>query len=167
MKFHTVLLALTTVFGASTICASTNHDAPAATSVVSEISWMTDFEAAKSLAKEQSKPLFLYFTGSDWCPWCIKMNTQILSTPEFAQALSQKMIFVKVDFPRQTKLDKATKEQNDKLSKTFGVQGFPTVILLDSDGQRIEKLSFQAGGGAVYAKKVLDILEQHAKKSAG
>lgn len=166
MNFHTVLLALTAVFGASTVSASTTNDQIAAQSVVSEITWMTDFQAAKSLAKEQSKPMFLYFTGSDWCPWCIKMNTQILSTPEFQQALSQKMIFVKVDFPRQTKLDKATKEQNDKLSKTFGVQGFPTVILLDSDGERIEKLSFQAGGGAVYAKKVLDIIEQHAKKSA-
>ena len=166
MKFHTVLLALTAVFGASTASA-TDTNATAAVATTSEITWMTDFQAAKALAKEQSKPMFLYFTGSDWCPWCIKMNTQILSTPEFNQALSQKMIFVKVDFPRSTPLDKATKQQNDQLSKTFGVQGFPTVILLDSNGDRIEKLSFQAGGGAIYAKKVLDIIDQHSKKSAG
>lgn len=166
MKFHTVLLALTAVFGASTVSA-TDTNATAVVATTSEITWMTDFQAAKALAKEQSKPMFLYFTGSDWCPWCIKMNTQILSTPEFNQALSQKMIFVKVDFPRSTQLDKATKQQNDQLSKTFGVQGFPTVILLDSNGDRIEKLSFQAGGGAIYAKKVLDIIDQHSKKSAG
>ncbi len=165
MKFYTVICALATLLGTSSASAA-NTNSSAETSVVSEINWMTDFQAATALAKKESKPMFLFFTGSDWCPWCIKMNAQILSTPEFQQALSQKMIFVEVDFPRQSKLDKATKEQNDKLSKSFGIQGFPTVVLLDSNGQRIEKLGFQAGGGAKYAQKVLSIIEAYNDKSA-
>ncbi len=160
MKFYTVLCALTAILGVTTID-SANATSPSANTASSQITWMTDFDAAKALAKAQSKPMFVFFTGSDWCPWCIKMDTQILSTPEFQQALAQKMIFVKVDFPRQTKLDKATKDQNEKLSKTYEIQGFPTVILLDSNGQKIEKLGFQAGGGAKYAQKVLDILQSY------
>lgn len=165
MKFYTVLCALTALFGASSASAA-NTNEQSLTSAVSEINWMTDYNAAKALANKESKPMFLFFTGSDWCPWCMKMDQQILSTPEFQQALSQKVIFVKVDFPRQTKLDKATKEQNDKLSKTFGIQGFPTVILLDSNGQRIDKIGFQSGGGAKYAQKVLDIIDAYNANSA-
>ena len=160
MKFYTVICALTAILGVCTMDAA-NANPPSNNAAVSEITWMTDFDAAKSLAKAQSKPMFVFFTGSDWCPWCIKMDTQILSTPEFQQALAQKMIFVKIDFPRQTKLDKATKDQNDKLSKTYEIQGFPTVILLDSNGKKIDKLGFQAGGGAKYAQKVLDILQAY------
>lgn len=167
MKFYTVLSALIALFGASTATVSAADTVPTAdTSAVSEINWMTDFEAAKLQAKAQNKPIFLFFTGSDWCPWCIKIDTQILSTPAFQQALSQKMIFVKIDFPRKTKLDKATKDQNDKLSKTYDVHGFPTVILLDSNGQRIEQMGFQAGGGEPYAKKVQQHLDAYSKKLA-
>lgn len=164
MKLYTLFLALTALCRATTLSADTQAPTQEV-AAVSEIQWMTDFQAAKAKAKAESKPIFVYFTGSDWCPWCIKMNQQILSTADFQNALSQKVVFVKVDFPRKTQLDKATKEQNDKLSKEFDVHGFPTVILLDSNANRIEKLGFQAGGGAMYAKKVQDILDAYNKKS--
>ncbi len=159
MKFYILLTTLIAAFG-SVHCA----EAQAETQVVSQINWTTNFDAAKKQAQAESKPMFVYFTGSDWCPWCIKMDSQILSTPEFQQALAQKMIFVKVDFPRKSPQDQATKDQNQKLSNEFGIQGFPSVIILDSKGQKIEKMGFQSGGGANYAKKVQDVLDAYNKK---
>ncbi|MCE5294649.1 MAG: thioredoxin family protein [Chlamydiales bacterium] len=163
MKFYTALCALTALCGTSYVHAATTN-ATAQVAESSQINWLTDLDTAKAQARNESKPIFLYFTGSDWCPYCVKMNTQILSTPEFQDALAQKMIFVKIDFPRNTPLEKAAQEYNEKLSKSFGVQGFPTVILLDSKGSRIEKIGFQAGGGAKYAQKVQDILDAHNAK---
>ena len=32
--------------------------------------WTMDAPAAQALAKEKGKPLFVNFTGSDWCGWC-------------------------------------------------------------------------------------------------
>ncbi|MBS0634791.1 MAG: thioredoxin family protein [Verrucomicrobia bacterium] len=165
MKFYTILCALTGFFAGTTLqAASERHELQSQQEAV--INWTTDFQAAKAAAKQQNKPMFVFFTGSDWCPWCVKMDSQILSTPEFQQALAQKLIFVKIDFPRSSPQDDATREQNKKLKHQFDIQGFPTIILLDPNGARIEKMGFQAGGGAKYAQKVIDALDAYSKKSA-
>ncbi len=161
MKFSTLICALTAVCGTMAL---SNVNAATTEQHSSMLTWRTDFEQAQHDAQAQSKPMFVYFTGSDWCPWCKKMDAQILSTPEFQQALSDKLIFVKVDFPRNTKLDPALETQNKRLSKTYEIQGFPTAILLDPNGKRIEKLGFENGGGAAYAKKVLGIIDAYNKK---
>src|SRR6478752_6234951 len=45
--------------------------------------WTTDYPAAVKVAQERKLPLFLQFTGSDWCGWCQKMEKECLSKPEF------------------------------------------------------------------------------------
>ena len=129
-----------------------------------EINWLTDYEKAKALAKKESKPLFLYFTGSDWCSWCKKMDSEILSTAPFQQALGDAFIFVKLDFPELTPLDPKLKKQNQELQKTFNVRGFPTIILLDPDLKQIATVGYHAGGGQVFATKVQKLLEAYSKK---
>ena len=154
MKLYTLLCALTAMFG--TIQA--HADSTPSTEAVSTINWMTDYQAAQAKAKAESKPMFLYFTGSDWCPWCKKMDSEILATPDFQQAVGQKMIFVKVDFPRNVAQDPALTQQNKELKSRYDVSGFPTAWIVNANGDRIEKMGYQAGGGAAYAKKVLDVL---------
>ncbi len=160
MKLYTLLTALIAAFGQLSAAESAAQTVSESTS---GLTWASNFDAAKRQAKAENKPIFMYFTGSDWCPWCMKMDSQILSTSEFQQALGSKMVFVKVDFPRSTPQDHTTKEQNSKLSKEFGVKGFPTVIILDSDGQKIEQMGYQQGGGAAYAKKVQAALDGYKK----
>lgn len=86
------------------------------------------------------------------------MDSQILSTPEFQQAVAQKMIFVKVDFPRNSQQDPATVNQNKALKQRYDVSGFPTVWVVNANGDRLEKMGFQNGGGAAYAEKVIDLI---------
>lgn len=129
-----------------------------------ELNWMTNYEQAKALAKKESKPLFLYFTGSDWCPWCMKMDREILSTTAFQKNIGDSVIFVKVDFPQKKQLDPATKAQNSALQKEFKVHGFPTVILLDSSLNLISKMGYEDGGGQLYAAKVQKAIADYSKK---
>ena len=52
-----------------------------------------------------------------------------------------------IDFPRQTQLPDMLKAQNDQLAQAYGVTGFPTVIILSSDGQRIgDSLGYMKAG---------------------
>lgn len=125
-----------------------------------KIVWMTDFEAAKALAQAESKPLFLSFTGSDWCGWCMKLEKEILSTPEFQSALAQKVIFVHVDFPKKS-LPAALKAQNDALAKKYNVRGFPTIIILDDHLNTLGTLGYKAGGPAPFIKSVEEIINAH------
>ena len=47
-------------------------------------SWQTDFvQASKDGAKEH-KYILLDFTGSDWCPGCIKMDKEAFSQAKFS-----------------------------------------------------------------------------------
>jgi len=58
----------------------------------------------------------------------------------------QNLILVKVDFPHVIVLPAALQAQNDQLAQMYQVDGFPTVVLLDSKGRLAGRLSYQPGG---------------------
>lgn len=56
------------------------------------------------------------------------------------------------------------KEINDKLSKDYGVRGFPTIYLLKPDGKTVVgKTGYKAGGSASYVKHLQDMIKQADK----
>ena len=54
--------------------------------------WTEDFAAAKDLAAKNKKDLLIDFTGSDWCPYCIKLKKEVLSKPEFIAAAPKSFV---------------------------------------------------------------------------
>lgn len=126
-----------------------------------EIHWMTNYEQAVAIAKSTSKPIVLFFTGTDWCGWCNKLENEILETPEFIEATKDKMIFVKLDFPMHTPLDSTMTKQNEQLQKQFSVRSFPTLVLLDSDQQPIGVTGYRAGGGKQYAHHLIKMVNEY------
>ncbi len=48
-----------------------------------ELKWYNDMNEAMKVSKKTKKPLLLFFTGSDWCGWCIRLQKEVLKTPEF------------------------------------------------------------------------------------
>jgi protein disulfide-isomerase len=114
--------------------------------------WHTDFEEASMLAAQQKKPMVLYFTGSDWCGWCKKMDQEVFASQDFQSAVGGKYIFVKLDFPMSQKLPENEMRQNAQLKQRYGVTGYPTVILVDSDGNFIGETGYRSGGGKSYAE---------------
>jgi protein disulfide-isomerase len=125
--------------------------------------WGEDFEAAKAAAAKDTKPILVDFTGSDWCGWCIKLDKEVFSKKEFKDYAKDNLILLSLDFPHEKKQSSKLKKQNEALSKKFGVEGFPTVLLLDAEGKKIAETGYQEGGAAKYVEHLKGLLAK-AKK---
>jgi protein disulfide-isomerase len=121
----------------------------AATSLrAAELTWQTDFAVASKQAAQEHKYILLDFTGSDWCPWCIKMDKEVFDQSQFSVFALKNLVLVKVDFPRKAAQSPAEKSQNEELAKKYAIEGFPTYILLDSSGKEVRRQVGYLQGGA-------------------
>ena len=109
--------------------------------------WSTDYEASIAQAAASKKAILLEFTGSDWCPPCMKQNKDVFEQTAFEDYAKDKLVLVKLDFPRRKEQDPALKERNQKLSTQYGVEGFPTIILLSPEGKELARQVGYGGGG--------------------
>ncbi|RYD19129.1 MAG: thioredoxin family protein [Verrucomicrobiaceae bacterium] len=130
---------------------------PEATADKDTFKWETDYEVAKKRAKEENKTILVDFTGSDWCGWCIKLKKEVFDQPEFQEYAKKKLVMLELDFPRKTKLPEKLKEQNDKLSEEFKIEGFPTILLLNARGKEVARTGYQEGGPAKYVEHLKEI----------
>ena len=117
-----------------------------------ELNWQTDMTIATELSLKEKKPLLLFFTGSDWCGWCIKLQRDVLKTTEFANWATQNVILVELDFPRSKPQDNNIKMQNAQLAQTFGIQGYPTVWFVNPVKGEDQKVNLQGLGSLGYDK---------------
>lgn len=116
-----------------------------------ELVWHTDANKAINLSVQSGKPLFFFFTGSDWCGWCIKLQKEVFFLPEFKEWATKNVILVELDFPRRTPISDDLKKQNRELASMFGVRGYPSVWLVTptiADG----KVSFNKLGSQGYVR---------------
>lgn len=129
--------------------------------------WTTDFAAAKTEAAENSKDLFLEFTGSDWCPPCMRLNEEVFSKDEFAAGSKEHFVLVKLDFPndRSGQSDEL-QQQNKDLSERYGVQGFPTVMLTDAEGRPYASTGYRPGGVDDYLTHLGELRERRVERDA-
>ena len=114
-----------------------------------ELVWETNVTKAMEISKETKKPLLLFFTGSDWCGWCIRLQKEVLKTPEFAAWAKENVVLVELDYPRKAPQTPDIKKQNNELQMAFGIQGFPTIVLANAitkDG----KVNFEGIGSTGY-----------------
>ena len=119
-----------------------------------ESSWVTDYKKAQEDAKAGKKLMLLEFTGSDWCGWCMKLDKEVFSTPEFQNYASRNLILVKVDFPRRRPQTEALKKQNQQLAQKYDIQGFPTIIVLNGQGEKLGELGYMEGGPSPFLAKL-------------
>ena len=117
-----------------------------ASAALAAAGWGDDYEKALAQAKAEKKMVVLDFTGSNWCGWCIKLDKEVFSKPEFKSYAKQNLVLVEVDFPRPSSQSKKLKAQNDKLQKEHGVEGFPTIVVLNSEGKKVGTLGYMEGG---------------------
>ncbi|MES2570340.1 MAG: thioredoxin family protein [Verrucomicrobiota bacterium] len=108
--------------------------------------WDDDYEKALTQAKTEKKMVLLDFTGSDWCGWCIKLGKEVFSKKEFKDYAKANLVLVEVDFPQGKRQSKKLKEQNEKLKNEFAIRGYPTIIVLDSEGKKVGQLGYMEGG---------------------
>ncbi len=104
-------------------------------SATAEITWGQDYVAAVKQAAKENKTILLGFTGSKWCPPCMQMDKLVFSQPAFEEFAKKNLVLVKVDFASPYGVAPSPyAEQHVYLSQRFGVQGFPTYIVLTPKG---------------------------------
>lgn len=127
------------------------------------IQWQTNYEQAVQQSKATNRPLVLFFTGSDWCGWCNKLDDEALETMEFAEATANKFIFVKLDFPLYSNQDPQLKAQNKELQQKFDIRSFPTVLVVDpKQNQQIGVTGYRPGGGKLFAEHLLKMINDYS-----
>lgn len=108
--------------------------------------WPTNYAKAKAQAKAENKLLLMDFTGSDWCPWCVKLNKEVFSQPQFKKYAADKLVLLDVDFPQTKPQPAALAQQNAKLQLQYKVEQFPTIIVLNAQGKKVGEVDYHGGG---------------------
>lgn len=103
------------------------------------LEWHTDLMKAHDISEKTKKPIFAFFTGSDWCGWCIKLQRNVFDKPEFIKWAKENVVLLELDFPRTKQLPPALVQQNASMQQAFGVSGYPTVWLFKTNKNNKEK----------------------------
>lgn len=107
--------------------------------------WLTTVSRAREIAQLYNRPLLYFFTGSDWCGYCDLLKKEVLNTPKFKK-YAKKFVLVELDFPKIKKLPERLQFQNYNLQNAWGIEGFPTIVVVKSDGTPIGAVGYQEGG---------------------
>ncbi|MGQ9643475.1 MAG: thioredoxin family protein [Ignavibacterium sp.] len=133
-----LVLIITTLAGCKKAGTSDNLD------------WETNLEIALQKAQKENKAVLVNFTGSDWCIWCQRLSNEVFSQSEFEKFAKENLVLVKIDFPKNIELPIETKMYNNQLAQRFGVEGFPTIFILNKNGEVTLQTGYQPGGAVNY-----------------
>lgn len=120
--------------------------------------WLQDYDKASALAKSSNKILLIDFSGSDWCPWCIRLDKEVFIKTAFKNYARKNLVLMLADFPNHKELSRKIREQNDALAEKYGIEGYPTVILLSPKGELVGQTGYQEGGAEAYVKHLKEIV---------
>lgn len=108
--------------------------------------WSTDLPRAQAEARASGKFVFIHFSGSDWCGWCMKLRKEVFGKPQFDDYARSNLVLVRVDFPKRAIQPTAVQKTNQRLAERFEVLGYPTLVLLNSQGEKLDLVSYGHGG---------------------
>ncbi len=123
--------------------------------------FLDNYDQAMEMAAKSKKTLFMVFLGSDWCPWCQKMNREIFEDPDFLKETENLFVFLRLEYPRSQTLSHDIQTQNERLKNSYRVSRFPTVILVDPKKGEIARLGYLPGGGKAYAEELKSLLSDY------
>ena len=113
---------------------------------VSELEWMNDFQQGLQKANKENKPV-LVDLYADWCGWCKKLEETTFQAKSFEEAANS-FVLVRIDA-----------DMNRELVESLKVRGFPTVVFLDSSGNKVDQIVGFAEAN-VFVEKMEEILER-------
>lgn len=109
--------------------------------------WLSDFQEAKKMAQATDRTLVLNYTGSDWCPYCLRLKREVFETDQFLDWAEEKAVLVEVDFPRKKRLPEKVAKQNDWLASEYSVSSYPSVLFLNGKGELLGRSGYLGEGG--------------------
>lgn len=94
---------------------------------LTEAPFFTTLEEGKQAASADKPILVDFYT--DWCTWCKKLNSEVFTDSAVIDYFVNNVVLVKIN----AELDSAT-------TKAYNVSGYPTLVLVDKDGNEIDRI---------------------------
>lgn len=94
----------------------------------SEIVWQNSMSRSLEIAKKKQLPIILDIY-TDWCYYCKILEANVFPSYEVKQEL-EKFVTVRLNA-----------ERFPTLMRKYNVRGFPTILILDKDGNLIDKIT--------------------------
>ncbi len=120
----------------------------ASASAQSAIPWQASLEEAKQISAQTNRPLLVHF-WTETCGPCMRMEREVFSRPEVADAIRANYIPVRINVLKYP-----------NLARQYGVTAWPTEIILSPTGEVIERKI-----GAADAAQYLALLNQVATRT--
>jgi protein disulfide-isomerase len=110
-----------------------------------DIAWFDgSLQGAFIVAKRENRPVLLYW-GAEWCPFCHTLKSTVFSRPDF---IAKSHLFLPVYLDGDD-------DGAQKWGEQFGIQGYPTLIVLDPEQHEIIRLG--AGRDVAQYAALLDM----------
>ena len=128
------------------------------------VGFTDDLDAAFAKAKAEGKFVYACFSGSDWCGWCMKLEREVFSKPEFISGVKDDYVLVFIDLPEdKSLLSEHAKSANPALVDKYRIRGFPTAIVFDGEGKKIGETGYRKGGAAAYVDHLMSFRKRDSK----
>ena len=98
------------------------------------VKWEHDLQSAMKRAKAEKKLIFMDL-WTEWCPPCQFLQKNVFPSPEGQAALQRMVPFSAL----VEKKDRTPVPQGMKLAQQFGLEAFPTMVILDANGKEIRR----------------------------
>ncbi len=114
--------------------------------------WNKTEKSAFKQAKEEKLPVMILFTGTSWCGYCVKLESEVLKKKEFSEGMNGVAIGL-ICISESPGNYKGTWAAN--LAKKYGVKGVPSIIVVDDEGKVLGTMGYYPGEKpAYYVNKV-------------
>jgi thioredoxin-related protein len=122
------------------------------------LNWENNLETAIQQAKKENKAVLVNFTGSDWCIWCKRLSSEVFQQKAFKDYANESLVLVMLDFPKDKPQSDETKDYNNNLAQKYGIQGFPTILIIDAEGKLVGQTGYLPGGPEKYIENIKSYL---------
>lgn len=101
-------------------------------SLPDRLPWIQSYQQALKQAQQEGK-LILAYLYTDWCGYCKKMEAETFTDQAVIDEMSDSYVWLK--------LNAETDPEGRQLQERFNITGYPGLLLLDGDGQEMERIS--------------------------
>jgi protein disulfide-isomerase len=122
------------------------------------LNWENNLDQAIQQAKKENKAVLVNFTGSDWCIWCKRLSSEVFQQKEFKNYADENLVLVMLDFPKDKPQSAETQSYNQNLAQKYGIQGFPTILIFNSEGKLAGQTGYLPGGPEKYIENIKSYL---------